>query len=225
MNATIHRAIVLHTVYSIVLLCYRILLVDTCSKNSEQPRGGYCTQTSLARTSKADRDFESASRYPRTACLRCGILCLQLLSQDVLVETVRTARAAPGGLPAVARQRHCSMKLATTVACTVLVLAPGAVAQLSNIQHVSAVATQMSTSKSGYETFQVGVQFDSGLVEDVYALFGEAGASMVIPPAFQVAAPFGADVGPVRNQHATAHHRQFADVFCCLHRPIPHFSQ
>ena len=91
------------------------------------------------------------------------------------------------------------MKLATTAACTVLALAPGAVAQLSNIQHVSAVATQMSTSKSGYETFQVGVQFDSGLVEDVYALFGEAGASMVIPPAFQVAAPFGADVGPVRN--------------------------
>ena len=96
------------------------------------------------------------------------------------------------------------MKLAAT-ACTVLALAPGAMGQLSNIQHVSAVATQMSTSKTGYETFQVGVQFDSGLVEDVYALFGEAGASMVIPPAFQVAAPFGADVGPVRNQHATAH--------------------
>ena len=92
------------------------------------------------------------------------------------------------------------MKLAGVgTVCTVLASARLAVAQLSNVQHVSVITTQMSTSKSGYETFQVGVQFDSALVEDVYALFGEAGASMVVPPAFQVAPPFGADVGPVSN--------------------------
>ena len=82
------------------------------------------------------------------------------------------------------------------VAATV-VLATGATAQLTNMQHASVTTTQMSSSKRGYTTYQVGVNFDSGTVEDVYALFGEAGDSMVIPPAFQVAAPFGADVGPV----------------------------
>jgi hypothetical protein len=65
--------------------------------------------------------------------------------------------------------------------------------------HVSISTTQMSSSKSGYNTYQVGVNFDSALVEDVYALFGEDGSTMVIPPAFQVAAPFGTDVGPVRT--------------------------
>jgi hypothetical protein len=29
----------------------------------------------------------------------------------------------------------------------------------------------------------------------VYALFGQPGADMIMPPAFQVAAPFGANVG------------------------------
>ena len=77
------------------------------------------------------------------------------------------------------------------------VLATGATAQLTNMQHASVTTTQMSSSKSGYTTYQVGVNFDSGAVQDVYALFGEDGDNMVIPPAFQVAAPFGADVGPV----------------------------
>ena len=82
------------------------------------------------------------------------------------------------------------------VAATV-VLATGATAQRTNMQHASVTTTQMGSSKSGYTTYQVGVNFDSGAVEDVYALYGEAGDNMVIPPAFQVAAPFGADVGPV----------------------------
>ena len=79
-----------------------------------------------------------------------------------------------------------------------LALAPGATAQQTNVQHVSIVATQTAVSKAGYETFQIGVNFEAGTVLDVYALFGQAGATMVIPPAFQVPAPFGADVGPVR---------------------------
>ena len=87
-------------------------------------------------------------------------------------------------------------------ACALVALAPGrATAQQTNVQHVSVVATQTATSKAGYETFQIGVNFDSGMVQDVYALFGQAGANMVIPPAFQVAAPFGSDMGPVRGPH------------------------
>ena len=79
-----------------------------------------------------------------------------------------------------------------------LALTQGTAAQLTNQQHVSVSTTQMSTSMAGYATYRVGVSFDSSMVQDVYALYGEAGDAMMIPPAFQVAAPFGADVGPVR---------------------------
>ena len=78
-----------------------------------------------------------------------------------------------------------------------LALAHGTAAQRSNQQHASTTTTQISSTKAGYATYQVGVNFDSGSVQDVYALFGEAGDAMMIPPAFQVDAPFGADVGPV----------------------------
>ena len=57
---------------------------------------------------------------------------------------------------------------------------------------------QTSTAKVGYTTYQVSVNFGPA-VQDVYALFGEAGALLNIPPAFQQAAPFGTDVGPVRQ--------------------------
>ena len=59
---------------------------------------------------------------------------------------------------------------------------------------------QLSTSKQGYETYQVGVTFDQRTTEDVYALYGEAGDPLIIPPAFQVPAPFGADCSPVNPQ-------------------------
>ena len=55
---------------------------------------------------------------------------------------------------------------------------------------------QTSSAKPGYTTYQVSVQFGAA-AQDVYALFGEAGAMLNIPPAFQVAAPFGSNVGPV----------------------------
>ena len=62
---------------------------------------------------------------------------------------------------------------------------------------VGLAVTQMGQSKSGYATYQVSVEFDPRSVVDVYALFGEVGAALIIPPAFQVAAPFGVDTGPV----------------------------
>ena len=56
---------------------------------------------------------------------------------------------------------------------------------------------QLSSSKDGYDTYRVAVGFDPDTTADVYALFGEEGDPLVIPPAFQVPAPFGTDVGPV----------------------------
>ena len=63
---------------------------------------------------------------------------------------------------------------------------------------VSTRVEQTSTAKAGYTTYRVMCQFDS-TASEVYALFGEAGALLDIPPAFQQAAPFGTDVGPVRQ--------------------------
>lgn len=59
--------------------------------------------------------------------------------------------------------------------------------------------TTMS-SKAGYSTYQISATFDKTVVEDVYALFGESGSPLTIPAAFQVAAPFGVDVGPTNPQ-------------------------
>ena len=56
---------------------------------------------------------------------------------------------------------------------------------------------QLSSSKDGYDTYRVAVGFDPETTEDVYALYGEPGDPLIIPPAFQVAAPFGSQVGPV----------------------------
>lgn len=61
---------------------------------------------------------------------------------------------------------------------------------------VSVTTTQQASSRAGYTTYRVAVSFNARVMADVYALFGEAGASLVIPPAWQAAAPFGADVGP-----------------------------
>ena len=52
-----------------------------------------------------------------------------------------------------------------------------------------------STAKTGYTTYRVGVTFGPKAA-DVYALFGTAGDPLTLPPAFQVAAPFGSSVGP-----------------------------
>ena len=67
--------------------------------------------------------------------------------------------------------------------------------------------TAVSTAKAGYTTYQVAVSFDNTVL-DVYALFGEAGNPLIIPGGFQLAAPFGSDVGPVRATKQTAP--------CCL---------
>ena len=79
---------------------------------------------------------------------------------------------------------------------SVAVLALLAAAEAQTPQ-VSTSVEQTSTAKSGYTTYQVTATYDRTVTE-VYALFGQAGVPLAIPPAFQVAAPFGTDVGPVR---------------------------
>ena len=51
------------------------------------------------------------------------------------------------------------------------------------------------TSRPGYTTYRVGIEFGPRAA-DVYALFGEPGAPLRMPPCFQVPTPFGSHVGP-----------------------------
>lgn len=83
----------------------------------------------------------------------------------------------------------------------------GAAAQIN--QHARAapgpVTTALASSKAGYETYQVSITLtgsgrdfnEGGAMSDVYALFGQAGAPLMVPAAFQAAAPFGVNTGPV----------------------------
>ena len=57
---------------------------------------------------------------------------------------------------------------------------------------------ESATSVAGHTTVQLVGRFDVvPEVEDIYAIFGEGDDPLVIPPAWQLAAPFGANVGPV----------------------------
>eukprot|EP01045_Picozoa_sp_COSAG04_P000735 COSAG04_NODE_20_length_39202_cov_9.993530_5_plen_194_part_00 len=87
------------------------------------------------------------------------------------------------------------------------------------------MTTVSTTGISGHTTYQVGVAFDPGVTRDVYALYGDENHPLVIPPvrqrffvmavavmaarpdsdlacavrcaqAYQVATPFGSNVGP-----------------------------
>ena len=89
---------------------------------------------------------------------------------------------------------------AVTAAVLALVLdAPAARAQHGGAPPtVTTVVTQTSTDKQGYETYQVGVMFGP-IATDVYALYGQKDDPLIIPPAYQVATPFGTSVGPVNK--------------------------
>ncbi len=69
---------------------------------------------------------------------------------------------------------------------------------------VSAIVTQTSTDKAGYETYRVGVMFGP-TAADVYALYGQKGSPLIMPPAYQVAGPFGSSVGPVSEAFVSVH--------------------
>ena len=72
-------------------------------------------------------------------------------------------------------------------------LVTGVVGQDGGMRKPDPTVTTLATGKAGYTTYRVSAMFPEAL--DVYALFGQPGADMIMPPAFQVAAPFGANVG------------------------------
>ena len=61
---------------------------------------------------------------------------------------------------------------------------------------VAVVSEQLSSSQQGYSTYRISIEFAADHVQDVYALYGESGVPLIVPPARQVAPPFGTDVGP-----------------------------
>ena len=74
---------------------------------------------------------------------------------------------------------------------------PGEMVSAGDVQ---AVITQQRASVSGYDTYRVAVSFDSSVVQDVYALYGDlrgSGSPLIFPPAWQAPSPFGSNVGPV----------------------------
>ena len=56
--------------------------------------------------------------------------------------------------------------------------------------------TTLSSSIDGHTTVQLVLDLDDGKA-NVYAMAGTAETTMVFPPAFQVGAPFGVDIGGV----------------------------
>ena len=60
---------------------------------------------------------------------------------------------------------------------------------------VEMVVTALEQSMDGYTTFHVSAQFNAQ-ARDVYALFGEKGLPLTMPPAWHLPTPFGANVGP-----------------------------
>eukprot|EP01052_Picozoa_sp_SAG31_P046680 SAG31_NODE_9023_length_1346_cov_1.318364_1_plen_186_part_00 len=52
---------------------------------------------------------------------------------------------------------------------------------------------------SSFTTYTVDVEFDSSRVRNIYTIYGDEHAAMDFPPAYQVAAPFGANAGPTNS--------------------------
>ena len=64
--------------------------------------------------------------------------------------------------------------------------------------HVEASVTTVSTGGlPGYTTYQVTLTPNTGKAHSIYTIYGEPDHALEIPPARQVATPFGADVGGV----------------------------
>ena len=67
----------------------------------------------------------------------------------------------------------------------------------SGRSYVTPSVRAMSASVDGYTTVQMVATLDPDTSENVYTLFGTPTSRLVVPPAFQVSTPFGADIGGV----------------------------
>ena len=85
----------------------------------------------------------------------------------------------------------------------VLALAAAGLAVARAQEAVVPVVTAVGTFDS-YTCYQVSCGFNPGTARDVYALYGDEASSLQIPPAFQVATPFGTNIGRLRTSRAPA---------------------
>ena len=81
---------------------------------------------------------------------------------------------------------------------------------------MTVVVNQLAASKAGSSTYQVGVEFDERRVKDVYALFGQPGDPLIIPPAYQAPVPCGSNVGPVDPSLLATHPDCLFDSFLTI---------
>jgi hypothetical protein len=65
--------------------------------------------------------------------------------------------------------------------------------------YVTPDVTVAATSVAGYSTYTLTATL-SAAATNVYSIYGTVGSPISFPPAFQVAAPFGADTGGVSPQ-------------------------
>ena len=93
-------------------------------------------------------------------------------------------------------------------------------------RRVVPVVNTMATSKAGFTTYQVVADFSVREAADVYAVFGEPSRgcsrasgpncrNLRLPPAFQVATPFGTNTGPTNPAFWESPHRVLC--VCLMH--------
>ena len=85
----------------------------------------------------------------------------------------------------------------------ILAVAAAGLAVARAQQAVVPVVTSVGTFDS-YTCYQVSCGFNPGTARDVYALYGDEASSLQIPPAFQVATPFGTNIGRLRTPRGPA---------------------
>ena len=88
----------------------------------------------------------------------------------------------------------------------ILAVAAAGLAVARAQQAVVPVVTSVGTFDS-YTCYQVSCGFNPGTARDVYALYGDETSSLQLPPAFQVATPFGTNIGRLRMPRAPAYTR------------------
>ena len=96
----------------------------------------------------------------------------------------------------------------TTIVFICSVLAATVDAQGDLIAAGTVVLTPLGTNSlplatgggtASYTTYAVEIQFDSSRVANIYTIYGDDRAPLEFPPVYQVAAPFGSNVGPTKS--------------------------
>ena len=96
-----------------------------------------------------------------------------------------------------------TLRTACPLSCNACGAAPVPGQSFTNLPGMTAAVVTQSTSKAGYVTKRLSLTLSgtsAGSPASIYAVFGDTDPALSpldLPPAFQVAAPFGADIGGV----------------------------